>query len=312
MTKLPRVSVFLVALAVFLAAAPARADDASELERAKASYDAGRYAEGVDRFREILNPAAPNALREPTAIERARAYYAACLIALGRSDEADAEIEKVIRANPVYSPDPVAFPSKVIDRFIEIKSRLKQELESASRARAAIEQAAKAKAERQQREYIESLQRLASQETVTVRHSRWVAMIPFGAGQFQNGQEGLGYAFLVAQSALAVASVASYVVYSGLVADFTEQTRRREDATPSSPIDFPKFESQYNTAYDVNLYSTVGLAAVALTGILHAQLTFVPEVQETRLRPLPPPPPPLIPKVGAGPSGFFLGVGGRF
>jgi len=300
MTKLHRVSVFLVALAVHFAAAPARADDASELERAKASYDAGRYAEGVDRFREILNPGAANALREPTAIERARAYYAACLIALGRSDEADAEIEKVIRANPVYSPDPVAFPSKVIDRFIEIKSRLKQELESASRARAAIEQAAKAKAERQQREYIESLQRLASQETVMVRHSRWVAMIPFGAGQFQNGQEGLGYAFLVAQSALAVASITSNVIWHGLAAQY------------SPGVDHPKFESQERTAYDVNLYTTGAFAAVALTGILHAQLTFVPEVQETRLRPLPPPPPSLAPKVGAGPSGFFLGLGGRF
>jgi tetratricopeptide (TPR) repeat protein len=292
-------------LAVNLAVAPARADDASELERAKASYDAGRYAEGVDRFREILNPAAPNALREPTAIERARAYYAACLIALGRSAEADAEIEKVIRANPVFSPDPVAFPSKVIDRFIEIKSRLKQELESASRARAALEQAAKAKAERQQREYIESLQRLASEETVVVRHSRWVAMIPFGAGQFQNGQEGLGYAFLVAESALAVASAASFVVYNGLIADVSSKLGKE-------PIDFPNFESKLNTAFDVNQYSNAALAVVALAGIVHAQLTFVPEVQETRFRPLPPPPPPLTPKVGAGPSGFFLGLGGRF
>ena len=69
MTKLRSVSVLLL-LAVSLAAASARADDASELERAKTSYDAGRYAEGVERFREILNPAAPSALHEPAAIER--------------------------------------------------------------------------------------------------------------------------------------------------------------------------------------------------------------------------------------------------
>src|SRR5689334_811306 len=102
MTKLRSVSLLLGFLAAFLAAATARADDATGLERAKASYDAGRYAEGVERFREILNPGAPNALHEPTAIERARAYYAACLIALGRSEEGDAEIEKVIRNNPSF------------------------------------------------------------------------------------------------------------------------------------------------------------------------------------------------------------------
>jgi tetratricopeptide (TPR) repeat protein len=300
MTKLRSVSVFLVVLAASMAAAPARADDAAELERAKAAYDAGRYADGVERFREILNAASPNALHEPSAIERARAYYAGCLIALGRSDEADAEIEKLIRSNPVYSPDPVAFPSKVIDRFIEIKSRLKQELETASRARAAAEQAAKAKIERQEREYIESLQRLASQETVVVRNSRWIAMLPFGAGQFQNGQEGLGYAFLVAESALAVTSITSNVIWHGLIAQY------------SNEVDHQQFTSKVNTAYDVNLYSTGALAVLALAGVIHAQLTFVPEVRETRLHPLPPPPPTMTPKVGAGPSGFFLGISGRF
>jgi tetratricopeptide (TPR) repeat protein len=303
MTKLRNVSIWFAMLAVVLTAAPARADDATELVRAKASFDAGRYAEGVERFRELLNPAAPNALHEPNAIERARAYYAACLIALGRSDEAEAEIEKVIRANPLYSPDPVAFPSKVTDRFIEIKSRLKQELEAASRARAAAEQAAKAKTERQHREYIETLQRMASEETVLVRNSRWIAMIPFGAGQFQNRQEGLGYAFLLAESALAITSMASFAIHTGLIATYS---------TATEPIDFDKFESQLNTAFYVNRYSNVALEAVTLAGIIHAQVTFVPEFTETRLRPLPPPPPTLTPRVGAGPTGVFLGVSGRF
>ena len=84
--------VLLAAVAVLFFAGPALADDATELERAKTSYDAGRYAEGADRFKEILNPDSPNALKAPNAIERARAYYAACLIALGRTDEANQQI----------------------------------------------------------------------------------------------------------------------------------------------------------------------------------------------------------------------------
>ena len=304
MTKLRSVYVFLVLLAVSLSAASARADDATEVERAKASYDAGRYADGVERFREILSPSSPNAVHDPLAVERARAYLAACLIAVGRNDEADAEIEKVIRNNPVYSPDAVAFPSKVVDRFIEIKSRLKGEIEAAFRARSAAEQAAKMKAERQQREYLESLQQQASQERVVVRHSRWIAMIPFGVGQFQNGQDGLGYVFLVAESALAVTSIASNIVHSQLVSDYI-----KEDA---AKVDYERSNAQLDTAYNVNLYSTVGLAAVAVAGIIHAQATFVPETQEVRMRPLPPPPPQFMPKVGVGPAGFSLTLGGRF
>jgi tetratricopeptide (TPR) repeat protein len=304
MTKLRSVCVFLVLLAVSLSATSARADDATEVERAKASYDAGRYADGVERFREILSPSSPNAIREPLAVERARAYLVACLIAVGRSDEADAEIEKVIRNNPVYSPDAVAFPSKVVDRFIEIKSRLKGEIEAAFRARTAAEQAAKVRADRLQREYLESLQRQASQETVVVRHSRLIAMIPFGVGQFQNGQDSLGYVFLLAESALAVTSIVSNVVYSQLISNYA-------DENPAT-IDYTKFKSQVDTAYDVNVYSTVGLGVVALAGIVHAQATFVPETYEVRMRPLPPPPPQFMPKVGVGPTGFSLTLGGRF
>jgi len=304
MTKLRSVCALLVLLAVSLAAAPARADDATELERAKSSYDAGRYAEGVDRLREILNPASPNAVRDPAAIERARAYLAACLIALGRAEEADAEIEKIIRNNPVFSPDPVTFPGKVVDRFIEIKSRLKGEIEAAFRARAAAEAAAKAKVEKQQREYIESLQQLARTETTVVRNSRWIAMLPFGAGQFQNGQEVLGYTFLIAESALAIASITTNVIHQGLVGQYATE--------PPGTLDYEQFISKRDTAYNVNIYTTGALAVVALTGILHAQLTFVPEVRETRVRQLPTPPPSLTPKVGVGPSGFSLGLGGNF
>lgn len=306
MTKLRSVPLLLAFLAALFAAAPARADDATELERAKASYDAGRYAEGVERFREILNPGAPNALHEPTAIERARAYYAACLIALGRSEEADAEIEKVIRNNPSFSPDPVAFPSKVVDRFFEIKSRLKGEIEAAFRARTAAELASKAKAGKEQREYIETLQRMASQETVAVRHSRWIAMIPFGVGQLQNGQDGLGYGLFIAESALLATNVVSAVLRDQLISDFATSN--------TGTVDYKKLNSELATTEAVNHYSLAALGVIAIGGIIHAQATFVPERIEMRPRALPPPPPsmPVTPKVGAGPSGFFLGLSGRF
>src|SRR5262245_9585745 len=100
MTRSRKVPAVLVALALAVVAAPSRADDATELERAKVSYDAGRYAEGVDRFKEILTPGSPNALRDPASIERAQAYFAACLIALDRITEANEQIEKIYRTNP--------------------------------------------------------------------------------------------------------------------------------------------------------------------------------------------------------------------
>ena len=45
------------------------------------------------------------------------------------------------------------------------------------------------------------LERLAAQETVRVQRNRAVAFIPFGAGQFQNGDRTLGWGFLAAEAA---------------------------------------------------------------------------------------------------------------
>ena len=74
---------------------------------------------------------------------------------------------------------------------------------------------------------------LASQESVVVRHSRWIAALPFGVGQFQNGQEGLGYALLVSEALLAGASITSGVIYMELLADYTrQQSSKARSTTP--------------------------------------------------------------------------------
>src|SRR5665213_1013704 len=44
---------------------------------------------------------------------------------------------------------------------------------------------------------------------VTEKHSRWVALAPFGFGQFQNGQRGLGVFFLAADSLLLAGEIAA-------------------------------------------------------------------------------------------------------
>jgi tetratricopeptide (TPR) repeat protein len=289
----------LSVLALALPPSNANADDATELERAKTSYDAGRYAEGVERFKQILSPQSPNGLHDPTIIQRARAYYAACLIALGRDEEANALLETIIRTEPRYALDPVVFPGKVIDRFLDVKERLKGELEKAGQERADAERAVHAKQEQELRAYIETLQQLASRESVVVRHSRWIAALPFGIGQFQNQKEGLGYAFLATEALLAVTSITAGVIHMQLVAQYPKYAR--------GTINFSDFESRRKTSRDVSVYSSIALAMVVLGGIVEAELNFVPEVHETRIRPI-----PLAPVAIGIPGGLVLGAKGSF
>jgi tetratricopeptide (TPR) repeat protein len=298
MTSSRKIPAALAASVVLLATGAARADDATELESAKASYDAGRYPEGADAFKKILDPTSPRALKSPNAIERARAYYAACLIALGKVDEAKEQFEKLLRQNPRFKPDPVVFPRQVTDPFYEVQSKLKSEIEAAERTRAE----AREKADREQRAYIANLQRLAGQETVIVQHSRWIAAIPFGVGQFQNGQKELGYTLLFSEALLAGTSLVSGVIHMQLISDYTRDP---------TIVDYQDFVSRKNTTYNLSVYSSAAFAILALGGIVQAEVEFVPETREIRTRPVPPPP-PVTPTVGATDSGFMLGLRGRF
>jgi len=302
MTRSRKVPAVLVALALTLVAAPGRADDATQLERAKASYDAGRYAEGVDRFKEILTPGSANALRDPASIERAQAFYAACLIALDRIAEANEQIEKIYRANLRFVPDPVVFPTKVSDHFYAVQGKIKDQSLAGQQAK----DAAHEKEKKELQAYIATLEPLASQESVVVRHSRWIAALPFGVGQFQNGQEGLGYALLVSEALLTGASITSGAIYMELLADYTRQQGQQ------GQINYADLTARLGTAKDVNLYATAALGIIAVAGIAQAELAFVPEVRETRPRPLPKAPAAVLPTVSPSSSGVILGLVGRF
>jgi tetratricopeptide (TPR) repeat protein len=298
MTSSPKFSAAVAALAGLLLVGTARADDATELDSAKASYDAGRYAEGAETFKKLLDPGSPHALKSAGAIERARAYYAACLIALGKTDEANDQFEKLLRQNPRFKPDPVVFPRQVTDPFYVVQSKLKGEIDAAERARAE----AREKADREQRAYIANLQRLAGEETVITKHSRWIAALPFGVGQFQNGEMGLGYALLVSEAVLAGTSITAGVIHMQLISDYSRDP---------TAVDYNDFISRKNAMFSLSAYSSAALALIAIGGVVEAQIEFVPETREVHPRPLPPPP-PVLPTVGATDSGFLLGVTGRF
>ena len=175
----------------------ARADTLADFEKGRSSYEGGRYDEAATKFRDMLSPGAERL--EPWLLEKVRTYYAACLIALGRFKEADAQIEAILRVNPAGRPDPVVFPSAVLDRFIEVAARIRKDLEADAQRRADEEKLRKekeAEEKRKERERVAELEKLARQEVHVTHNSRWFALVPFGVGQFQNRQTGLGVTFL--------------------------------------------------------------------------------------------------------------------
>lgn len=290
-------------------AGSAQVSDEAELARVTSLYEAGQYANCAKQLGPLLNPKSPERLTDQSIIETARVYYAACLIGSGHPDKADDPLRDAIRANPqMRAPDSLVFPPEVVDRFIRVRESLLTEIRKADaeriqRARAEAEKARAA--DRQRQAAVERLKQLASTERITVKNRRWIAAIPFGVGQFQNRDTGLGWAFLSSEVVIGGTWLGTMVLRS-------YYQNQSFDAGKSKTLNI-----RDPTAYAVQVVSSYAFLGVAALGILQAQIAFVPEFHETRRRRLPKELETaqrvrLVPSVVPTKNGVSLGLYGTF
>jgi hypothetical protein len=289
---------------------PARMSDEAELAQAVGLFEAGKYAQCADELAVLLDPKSREPLRDPEVIATARIYHASCLIGGGRTAEADQPLRDAILTDPqMKPPDPLVFPGPVVERFLRVRDTLHEEIRKAEqtkvdRARREAEQ--RARKAREQDERVRALEEMASREVVIVRNRRWLALIPFGVGQFQNGNPELGWVFLTSEIALGATALTALAMQT----HFTLEAHEVQNPDNNAVL------KTWNTLLDVSAWAFVGVAAL---GITEAQLSFVPERREERKRPIPPSlrrketsTVRVLPNLRADPHGFSLGVSGRF
>ncbi|MCU0681381.1 MAG: hypothetical protein MUF34_03830 [Polyangiaceae bacterium] len=296
----------MLALAFGLVAGPARADDEANVRSGINSFEGGRYQECIERFEAMFAEDSPTFLRDQSAKDRARMYYASCLTARNRRGDAEEQLATLALEDPRYAPDSGAFPGPVIDKFYEIREKKKDEIRQRELALIAREQSeAKQRDEARQAEVRRRRQLIerAGEKFIVRQNSRLVAALPFGVGQFQNEQVALGWAFLGVESALAVASLTTYLVAANY---------EREVLTRPQSINIRETGELHADVAFANRLLFGGLLAVAAGGVVHAQLTYVPAV-ETKVRRDVPADLLIVPQLSLGPGGgAVLGLGGTF
>jgi hypothetical protein len=304
-------SIGVCAIAVAL---PCRANEQQAFELAKSRFDTGDYKEAHGRLASLLNPSLPPCdkgvagapddcrLTDTDLIERARALDAAALLALKREAEADARIEAILRQNPTYTPNPALFPQEVLDRFILVRTRIQPELAKQIEKRDQEERArriAQQKLHEAEQRWIDEIQKMAGEERVIERHSRLIALLPFGLGQFQNGDTALGVVFAVSEALLGAGSLVSYGVFFNYATTNPYQRGPEGEAlVPGEP------ERSIQIAATVNRVLFSAWAGVSAIGIVQAQIAFVPEKVTPRKRTVPPRPKATISVLPGG-----VGVG---
>jgi hypothetical protein len=268
---------------VMTATAEAWADPAGDLEKAHTAYVAHKYDEAETRLRALLD-AKTMPLTDPNNLADARMYLGAVLVAEAKKDEAAHVFEQLLFDKPDYEPDPLRVSMDAVDVFFDARSRSRDKLAAiqAERVRKAQDEKAKVEAERQKAVLrLATLEKLASEEVVTEKNSRWKALLPFGVGQFQNREDALGVLFLSTEVALAIGSI----VGAGLTLYDEGQARQ---AYANNDQTAPAYNQHAQVAALVGDAFAGGFALVAAIGILQAQLAFVPEHVEVRTRTLPP------------------------
>ena len=258
--------------------APARADDLSDFEAARSLYDQQSYARAVDAFRLLVGTEPPR-LADRLLVLESRKYLAASLLFMGAEAEARTQFRLLLQQEPSYALDPLAFPTEVFTQFEQVKEALRKEQTERIRAEEeALRRAQEAvrEAERLRTENLARLRSLASTGESRERNSRWIATVPFGVGQFQNGDKGLGVALGMLQGLAAVSSVVSYVSHERLADDQPSSSEIRSAQS---------IETAWRTA---NIASFTVFVTLALVGIIDAHVRFVPERVHYQPRKLPP------------------------
>lgn len=316
----------LIALAASLSPSEARADDAQQFELVKGLFYAGQYEDVLRRLVILLDPSNPACasvegapttpqtchFQDAVLIERSREMELVALVALKRDAEADAAIEKILRQNPAYVPDPATLPATVVTRVRDIKARIQKEMEDKAR-KEADEKRKKLLTEQKvsddESKWIAEVSRLASTETVIEKRSRVLAFVPFGVGQFQNGDVGWGIFFAATQALTAGSSIGFATAHQF----FVGVDPNGKDPATGRAFDSKAIGEELRTLQLANEVAFAAWAGFAIAGVVQANLAFVPETRTLRDRPIPRrPDPPVLPTVMITATGVHVGLTGSF
>lgn len=319
------------AIALLGVATSAHADPETDLEKGRNAYQARQYDEADARFRTMLDPKT-GSLKDPVLVSQALMLWGAVKVAQKKTAEASRLFEDLLTKDAQFEPDPLSFPTEVLDVFSDTRHRIRERLSAAARETARLEAERKAREEadkKREAERMARLERLAAQETVRVQRNRAVAFIPFGAGQFQNGDRTLGWGFLAAEAAFVAigTAVVPFAITERKAMNDSYEPAFRPDATAEA-------ESHRQNAIRlqiVNLVSYGAFAVTAVAGIVQANVAFVPETVKVQRRSekeldgtVPAAPTPraaapkreasvrLAPSVSGTLGGFAVGIDGRF
>ncbi len=265
------------------AASSAKADAGDQssaeesLRRAINEYAYGNYGAAIDQLRTQLYPMR---LVSDSQVIEARKYLGLSYYLLNRPAEMREELEKLLYLDPDYQLDPFSIPPPIIEEFERIREEAKPQLDVIRLRRA------------EQSGNVSAVRRIEA--SVPTTGARGItSFLPFGVGQFENGDSSMGLFFALTEAILLGLNLASYLFATYGVGD-----------------DYPAGDHGLVRGLQITQYASLSLFALTWgVGVYHARLQFTPALApRTQLAPVPSAleVPRYDPSVLARPSGGLL------
>jgi hypothetical protein len=237
------------------------------------AFDRGRTAFGRAEYKrsiEILYPLLyPEVLLDSEGeVVQAHRMLGIAYLFENQQDDARREFRKLLELRPDYRFDPLLDPQRVVDFFNRV---VKEEEATVAIIEARRKQREQELALRRQREAA----RIQAPPTILryERHSFVLNFVPFGAGQFQNGQPRKGWFFLGTELGLGAISVGAFVANFAL---YGVEPHRGCNVTPASGAKCPPDqidhtdENRSKVLLDVQLVTGGLFFATAIWGVVDA------------------------------------------
>ncbi len=238
-----------VALLLVVPSRAAAADPTIDLGRARDAFQRGECTEAVPLFTTLLYPEPQ--LSDAGELAEAHVSLGICHFRDGAEERAVDEFEKALAFDIDVSINPL-IDKPASQRLEEVKKRYKQKLKDDEDKRKLAEER-------------DALKRALANMVVIEKRPYYVNFIPFGAGQFQNGDNGWGMFFSVSEG---VTGATSAILWAYQVLRW------------GFPIDPPV--EDYSTVHRIQqIQVATGIACIGLigAGIIHALMNYEPTVQ---------------------------------
>ena len=249
---------------------------ADAMNRARVTFEYGDYPQASKLLAALVE-----AGRFDSLAMRAEAYrlLGLALFYQGRKGEAYKAFLEYLYIEPDAELDPFYVPPAAVSFFAQVKKEAEPRLAPLREQKRAEQEAQKRiaaeEAERRRLRELEAERKRLSEispsiERRVIEHEFWVAMMPFGIGQFQNGDRKLGAFFATSMLISGAASAGSALLIEQMRDPSTGHFNNQAGAT------------QYRTAQRLDIVKWVGAGvfyALWAASAIHAAINYKPEEQ---------------------------------